>query len=402
MNINKDRLAFLLEAYIAHRISDDELEELSEYISKEEESPALQELMHDFWNRLEPDHHLFIPKDKIYQSITENPLFKGDAANSAVVRALHQWRTAFFYAASLFFVVACGWGFFQYTVNDKATGLQFAKNNPSVKSIRPGMKRAVLTLANGSRLILANAVKRTLAVESGALVEQDGGRLIYHTGRDHDLHDADQQNSIATPRGGEYQLYLGDGTIVWLNSASQITYPVAFTGHERRVKISGEAYFEVAKNPKSPFIVEANGTEVRVLGTHFNVNAYTDDEAVKTTLVEGSVRVTKNSQQALLKPDQQAIVGGHTNQIQVRNVDAMEALAWKNGTFLFNNENIKVVMKVISRWYDIEVSYRGDLSNKTFGGTISRFENFEKLLKTLELTGAIHFKIEGRRVIVMP
>lgn len=402
MNINKDRLAFLLEAYIEHRISEKELEELSEYITQEEKDPALQELMEGFWAGMEPDHNLVIPKEDIYQSITNNPLFKSSAAAVPVVKNIYNWRAAFLYAASLLLVVAAGLYMYQHTVKGKSDVTQFAKNHQPVTTIKPGAAKAVLTLADGSTVALNDTVKRTLAVQQGAVLIQDGGQLIYQSDKEGRNNEALAQNSITTPRGGEYQVHLGDGTVVWLNSASSITYPVAFNTKERRVKISGEAYFEVAKNPNQPFIVEANGTEVKVLGTHFNVNAYTDDNLVRTTLVEGAVRVSKNGQYALLKPDQQATSFNGSNQIEVIKVDAMEALAWKNGTFLFNNENIKNVMKVISRWYDIDVAYNGDVTNKTFGGTISRFENFEKLLKTLELTGAIHFKIQGRRVIVMP
>jgi transmembrane sensor len=398
MNINKDRLAFLLKAYVEHTISDGELEELSMHVRNKEQDPALKELMEEFWVEMAPDHNLAIPKDEIYQNITKNPLFK--FSTSPVNRPLYKWRTVYLYAASLFLVLASGLLVYRYSVNNNVPSGQLASYTPE-KTIKPGMAKAVLTLGNGSKLILHDAEKGPVASQSGVLLEQSNGRLIYQSDKSQDISEF-SQNSISTPRGGEYQLHLADGTIVWLNSASSISYPVAFKGKERRVKILGEAYFEVAKNPKMPFIIEAKGTEVKVLGTHFNVSAYADDEAVKTTLVEGAVRVGMNGHYALLKPDQQAIARNGSGKIQVRNVDATEALAWKNGNFLFNNENIKVVMKVISRWYDIDVVYRGDVANKTFGGTISRFENFEKLLKTLELTGAIHFKIEGRRGIVTP
>ena len=271
MNINKDRLAFLLKAYVEHTISDLELEELSEYIRDEEKDPALEELMNDFWAHMTPDHGLFIPKDSIYENITQNPLFKSSA--SPVAKPLYGWRTVFLYAASLFLILASGLILYRYTTNTKIPADRFAGKNLE-RIIRPGMTKAVLTLANGSRLVLQDAEKGTLASQNGVLLEQDNGRLIYHGDKEQENISEFSQNSIATPRGGEYQLHLGDGTIVWLNSASSISYPVAFRGNERRVKISGEAYFEVAKNPKMPFIVEANGTEVKVLGTHFNVSAY--------------------------------------------------------------------------------------------------------------------------------
>ncbi|MCD0488185.1 DUF4974 domain-containing protein [Pedobacter sp. MC2016-14] len=401
MSRSKKRLIYLLEAYTSHNIGADELEELTEYISNSSSMDAeLTELMRQFWAAMPEDAEMEVPGEAVFENISKHPRFLKPEAK---VITFYKWNNLLKYAAVLVLLLSAALLVYRPHFGSSAESTRYVKTVIPSKEIKPGVKKAVLTLSDGSEVILQDAGKGTLAHQGNARLEQNNGQLLYkdHSAAGHDLQ-LSMQNKITTPKGGEYQLVLSDGTAIWLNTGSSISYPVAFAGTERRVKITGEVYFEVAKNAKMPFIVEANGTEVKVLGTHFNVSAYADDREVRTTLVEGSVKVSKNGQQALLKPDQEARAINGTNRISVQNVDATEALAWKNGTFLFNNEDIKTVMKVVSRWYDIDVTYKGDLANKTFGGTISRFESFEKLLKTLELTGAIHFKIEGRRVIVMP
>ncbi|HWW40381.1 FecR family protein, partial [Pedobacter sp.] len=200
----------------------------------------------------------------------------------------------------------------------------------------------------------------------------------------------------------QYQLKLPDGTLVWLNSASSLRFPTQFAGKERSVELDGEAYFEVAKNKEMPFKVHVRAMEVRVLGTHFNVMAYDDEESISTTLLEGSVKVSNALQTAVIRPGQQASLKKSSGILGVEEVNTVEAIAWKNGKFLFADEDIETIMRRISRWYNVEVEYRGNLSDKNFAGSISRYENVSEVLKMLELTGTIHFKVEGRRIIVMP
>jgi len=208
-------------------------------------------------------------------------------------------------------------------------------------------------------------------------------------------------NTISTPVGGQYTVVLPDGSKVWLNAASSLKFPTAFTGTERRVELTGEGYFEVAKNKHMPFKVNFNREEVEVLGTHFNISAYPDEAVTRTTLLEGSVRISKNNIKKILVPGQQAISSMQTGGFNIAEVNTDEAIAWKNGLFLFHNENIRSIMKKIARWYNVDVNYQGSFTNQEYGGRISQSKNLSEILKNLELTGTIHFKIEGRRVTVM-
>jgi ferric-dicitrate binding protein FerR (iron transport regulator) len=220
-------------------------------------------------------------------------------------------------------------------------------------------------------------------------------------------------NTISTPRGGQYQLVLPDGTKVWLNATSSIKFPVAFTGNTRAVELTGEAYFEVAtvhlrSGQKMPFKVNvANKAEVEVLGTHFNIMAYNEEEAIKTTLLEGAVKV--NTQQAtlsgvegsaILKPGEQVSISHSSQLSQPIPVQTEEVVSWTNGKFHFNNADIKVIMRQIARWYDVDVEYRNISSQTQLGGIVSRKENLRQLLDYFEIAGKVHFTLEGRKIIV--
>ncbi len=268
--------------------------------------------------------------------------------------------------------------------------------------ILPGSNKAILTLANGSKINLDDSGKGTLAQQGQCTVKKlSNGQLVYSV--DGKAVNAPLSYNVATtPRGGQYKLVLSDGTQVWLNAASSIKYPVVFAGKERHVELTGEAYFEVAKNKQMPFSVSVKGTSIEVLGTHFNVMAYDDDNNMVTTLLEGSVKLKKAGTEAMLRPGQQAVMGnGHTT-YDISDVNTDAAVAWKNGYFVFDDENIQSIMRKISRWYDVDVTYKGTLKDQNFGGTVSKFSNVTELLRILEMTGTIHFKIEGRMITVMP
>lgn len=280
-----------------------------------------------------------------------------------------------------------------------ATALGSLKEN----TVLPGSNKAVLTLADGSVVNLEN-VQKTKGINQGntSLVNSKDGLLVYTANRSGDKEADKLYNKISIPRGGQYQLKLPDGTQVWLNSASTLRFPTRFSGNERNVELTGEAYFEVAKNKNMPFKVRVNQVEVKVLGTHFNIMAYDDEQSINTTLLEGSVNVSGNMQHTLIRPGQQARFKKTAGSLNVEEVNLAEAVAWKNGNFLFADDDIETIMRKISRWYDVDVEYRGNLTDKNFAGSISRSENVSEVLKTLELTGTIHFKMEGRRIIVMP
>lgn len=265
--------------------------------------------------------------------------------------------------------------------------------------IVPGGNKAMLTLADGSKLPLSEEGIGKIANQGEVLITKTAqGELIYSQGGSAVA--TGGYNIIETPRGGQYQVSLPDGTRVWLNAASSLKYPVVFQGTERRVELNGEAYFEVAKNKKLPFKVFSNQQTVEVLGTHFNINSYPEEGLQKTTLLEGSVRVSLLNSTAILQPGQQAQVRKNQT-IAVSEVNTEAVMAWKNGYFRFYQEDIESIMRKVSRWYDVDVEYKGGISQEKFSGTISSAKNIHQVLEMLEATNAVHFKIEGRRIAVM-
>jgi transmembrane sensor len=287
-----------------------------------------------------------------------------------------------------------------FNSKSRITTQKVVKNNKAEIIILPGSNKAVLTLSDGSHIDLDDSKKGLLCKQGNVKVGKLGnGKLVYQP-----LGSTDKvviYNTITTPRGGQYQVVLSDGTKVWLNAASALKFPATFTGKARRVELNGEAYFEVAKNKNMPFKVILNKMAIEVLGTHFNVNAYADENEVKTTLLEGAVKLSSGNAVSLLKPGQQAVFG-NKNLFNIGEVDVQEAIAWKNGYFIFDNDNIEGIMRKVSRWYDVEVDYTGKIDEGAYGGTISRFKSVSGVLKSLELTGTVHFKMQGRRITVMP
>ena len=195
-----------------------------------------------------------------------------------------------------------------------------------------------------------------------------------------------------------YPVKLSDGSAVWLNSSSSIRFPVAFNEQERRVEITGEAYFEVAHDDRKPFRVSVNGVEVQVVGTVFNINSYNDEATMKTTLLTGSVKLTKGNQQVMIKPGEQAEVGDKTIKVNT-GVNVNKEVAWKNGLFYFKNENLKAIMRQIARWYDVDVVYEGKISNDEISGKIYRNTNLSEVLKLLNVLD-VNYKIEGKKLII--
>lgn len=264
--------------------------------------------------------------------------------------------------------------------------------------IAPGGNKATLTLADGRTIDLDEA-------QTGIIIGDDN--IAYSDGSSLELWGSSYGQSdgsgklltMTTPKGGQYQITLPDGTKVWLNAASSLTYPASFASlKERRVILTGEGYFEVAPNKTVPFRVETPNQEIEVVGTHFNVNSYLDEPLERTTLMEGAVKVTKGNSSRLLKPGQEAMI---KESIQLIDADLSAALAWKNGEFVFNDESLESIMRKVARWYDVEVVYDGVDIHEEYGGGVSRYDHVSKVLKKLELTGGIHFKIEGRRITAM-
>ncbi|MFC1225092.1 FecR family protein [Pedobacter sp. BG31] len=276
------------------------------------------------------------------------------------------------------------------------------------QDIAPGGNKAILTLANGQQIILNDA-------KNGRLVQQ--GTTIIDKTADGDIRYNDPEastsrlrltedmtyNTMTTPRSGQYHLTLADGTDVWLNAASSIRYPTAFKGSNREVEITGEAYFEVAHNAVKPFKVICKGQTIEVLGTHFNINAYTDEPEIKTTLLKGSVKVIKKGDFAMLKPGQQSRVNLNQTEQKIKvldHADTEEAIAWHLGLFQFKDANIQTVMRQLSRWYDVDIGYEGEIPDRKFTGKIFRNVSALKVSDILSYSN-IHFRIEGKKIIVI-
>ncbi|TWF32759.1 FecR family protein [Chitinophaga polysaccharea] len=271
-----------------------------------------------------------------------------------------------------------------------------------VRDVAPGGNKAMLTLADGSQITLDSASNGLLATQGQTKVTKlSNGQLVY----DESANPEGQvlYNTMSTPLGGQYKLVLPDGSTVWLNAGSSITYPTAFIGKERSVSITGEAFFDVAKNEKMPFLVKTRGTVVEVLGTQFNVNAYTDEAAIATTLLEGAVRVNLRQQQLQLRPGQQARIAPQADKIAVvDHVNLQECVSWKDGFFSFDNADLPTVMRQLARWYNIEVKYEGAVPQRSFTGEIGRSLSLSQVLKGLTKT-RIKYRIEnGNRIVIQP
>jgi ferric-dicitrate binding protein FerR (iron transport regulator) len=293
--------------------------------------------------------------------------------------------------AGLFFV-------YQFSVNNKPGDQPITKIDSTV--LQPGGDRATLTLSDGSVIDLITAKNGIITNGEGSHVSKPvDGELVYEQGAlavaGSNLH------TLSTPVGGQYQLRLPDGTKVWLNAASKLRYPSRFTSDERRVELNGEAYFEVVKNEKQPFRVVLNDSAViTVLGTHFNVMSYQNENAKEITLVEGKVSVKKDIRTEELNPGMQAKVVGANISI-INAVDTEEVTGWKNGLFVFHDASIESIMRQVERWYDARVVYQGEIKQQ-FNATIHRREPLSKLLRLLELNGYVKFKIENKTIYVLP
>ncbi|HEY0177805.1 MAG TPA: FecR domain-containing protein [Pedobacter sp.] len=298
-------------------------------------------------------------------------------------------------AAALFFVVSAG----LYFVSRREQGTRFTQYHAP---ILPGGNRAVLTLAGGKKIILTNAGNGQLANQGSVRISKTADGVVQYAFTGEPDHSAENNiNLISTPAGGQYHLILADGSQVWLNSSSSIKFPASFSTNERRIGISGEAYFEVSHDARRPFRVVCDGQTTEVLGTHFNINGYQDNGSIVTTLLEGKVRITKDHREVLLSPGEQArVTPDHTITV-TEHADAELAVAWKNGLFKFNKTDLKEVMQQLGRWYDVDVRYNGQIRDRKFSGEITRGANISEVLDMLSLL-KINFKISetGQRKVI--
>lgn len=339
-----------------------------------------------------------------------------------VARLFPVWKWAGVAAAACVLIVASYW---LLQPHEPEAVTPVAQTTAPVKpDLEPGNKnKAILILADNKQIVLDSTNTGVLSLQGSSQVrKEEGGQIIYESSDLKGKPAGPVYNELYIPNGGEYALVLADGSKVWLNAASHIKFPVNFTGNTREVEISGEAYFEVAKDRTRPFKVHFNSATVEVLGTHFNINSYSDESKQAVTLLEGSVKVmdgewpmvngqsTTKQHAAILKPGEQAIfalASQRSRPISVQAVDVEQAVAWKNGYFMFVDEDIKSIMRKLARWYDFTPEYMGNVADEQFGGMISRFRNISEVLTMFESTGTIHFKIipgdhsgKGKKIII--
>jgi transmembrane sensor len=388
--------------------------ELLEKTEREELSSAelseLETLWIAHWEQLDRAKIFdeMVANGELITGIQASRLFDTDTseenAEEEITISIPWWRRRWTqYAASVMLMVAIG--IITYLVlnqKDQIDNISLASQEERFKNDIPAaISGAVLQLADGTEVLLDD--KNGVLVSEGAVkIIKDQDRVSYQATAEQ--LDEKRYNTLVTPQGRYISVMLSDGTIVWLNAASQLQYPVVFTGKERKVKVVGEAYFEVKKNPGQPFIVEANGTQIEVTGTQFNVHAYDDEPEITTTLVEGGVIVRKNNHELHLVPGQQAIVRSEAenNTISLnKTVNISQEIAWTKGLFHFEKASVADIMKELKRWYNLEVEFKAPITEKYYL-TISRQEPISKVLRIIEKTGNVRFTIEDRHVVVYP
>jgi transmembrane sensor len=391
------RFESLLSAYRNDTLTPAELNELLQLLNENE--PVLKDsILNDLQRNAFAGNTTAMQRQRMFDNIITA------AQRQQKARVVQLWKRV---AVAAAIVVLAGAGTY-LLMNRKAENTTAGTSNNVRQDVMPGGNKAVLTLADGSAIVLDSARNGSIAQQGNAnVIKQEDGQLIYRQGEN-----AGEKplayNTLATPRGGQYQLVLPDGSKVWLNAASSIRYPVAFTGDTREVEMEGEGYFEITRNAAKPFHVKTKTQDVEVLGTHFNVNDYNDEASTKTTLLEGSVKVNQlanKNREVILKPGEQAIGDCRLPVADCRltidhspNID--QVMSWKNGQFYFSNADIESIMRQMARWYDVQVEYKVHPADK-YTVSLSRNVPVSKLLSYLELSGGVKFKIDGRKIIVM-
>lgn len=337
-----------------------------------------------------------VSEEEVYQRIWT----RLEKSRSPLPAAAKTWSPRWMSYAAALLLLAGGASWFFITAYDYPGKNKTAAVRPK-KTVIPGGNKAALTLADGTVITLDSAANGKIALESGVTVTKNrDGMLIYRSARGDrkELSAGGAENTISTPRGGQYELVLSDGTKVWLNAASSLKFPAHFDAVQRQVTLSGEAYFEVRKNPSAPFVVSTPAQQIRVLGTHFNVRAYSDDLQTRTSLLEGRVTVSSSGKSAMLVPGQEG-VNRPGAPPDVRQADVEKCIAWKNGLFEFEDASIQEVMQQVSRWYDIAVIYKGEVPVRQFTGTISRKVSIDRVISMLQYSG-LELQLRGDQLLV--
>lgn len=388
-SLRLDKITLLAEKKLSGVITPEEQKLLDEWLNQE---PGEQVM----WNSEDVDETAL--RERLLSRIKEDANIPGDADAMGRIGVLRRYRWMAAAVLLLFMTTA----YFLSQRRQRAPAAIAQQDNP-VQQILPGHSGAILTLANGQRIVLDSAANGTIAIQGAGRLVKHNGELSYEkrdqAGRRPYAHGRVAFNTLTIPRGRKFRIILADGTQVWLNAASSITYPTAFTGGNRSVTVTGEAYFEVAKDAGHPFIVSVGSARITVLGTDFNVMAYPDEKLVKATLLEGSIKVSRADKQVIIAPGQQASFAAASGDIQVKEVQADQAIAWVHGKLSLNNLGVEEIMRQISRWYDVDVEFTGPPSTARFWGLINRDVNLSEMLKVMRANG-IDAHLQGRKVIV--
>lgn len=394
-------LEYLLQRYVDKTCTQEERAQLMQLLQQSDNDEDLQQLIDQLIS--ERDIRYTMP-DAVAESVLHTILQTGKTREIPIkdngIKRMNTWQRLAVAASILLLLSAGGWFWLNRTPPSDLAKTE--KKTINAGDILPGGNKALLTLDDGSTIMLDSTSNGIVAQQGGATVlKRSNGQLAYDV-----LKNGSEKlvyNSLSTPRGGQYQLVLPDGSKVWLNSGSTIRYPTNFTGKERRIELSGEAYFEVVKNAAMPFKVYVNGkSEVEVLGTHFNINAYVDEPSINTTLLEGSVRVTglETHNTRLIVPGEQAQLTAKGKIDLNKTVNIEQVMAWKNGIFNFDDADLPTVLRQLSRWYDIDIVYEGAVPQREFGGKMQRDLNLSQILRILEKNN-VHYKTEKRKLIIM-
>ncbi|HEY4063321.1 MAG TPA: FecR domain-containing protein [Puia sp.] len=390
------RLEHLFDRYTNYDCDQKEQEELMSLLALPENEHVVQRLIERLIENTGSEKQM---PDQAAASVLKNILEK----DKGDVIPINRKKTIFFprmRAAAVVILLMAGTAAWWVVYKNAATGPAAVAAVKKRVPVSPGGDRALLTMSDGSTVVLDSLPDKTFR-QGGAQIKNQAGLLTYRspasTGIPSDAPVA--YNTVTTPKGGQYRVVLSDGTKVWLNAASSLYFPTAFAGGEREVRVTGEAYFEVAQNREKPFRVVAGDMQIKVLGTHFNVNAYPDEKAIRASLLEGSVKITEDGASGLLKPGQQAMLDKGKAGLEITDADMDEVMAWKNGLFQFDGADITTIMRQIGRWYDVEIEFSGKIPDKRFEGKISRSAALSDVLQILELSN-VKFSMEGRKIIV--
>ncbi|BAV06899.1 FecR family protein [Filimonas lacunae] len=400
---NQELLNQLWEKYLSdQKMTEGELAQLRALVQNTQYQPQLEQLLHTLYSEKQQDYPAADTSAReAFTEVWARLQTTTPQATPAPVAGMpprRWWR----YAAAAILALSAAATVYYGLQRDKAPTPLARHGADSSQPIQPGSNKALLTLADGSVIALNDAQNGTLARQGNTqVVKLANGQLAYQNKQGAGT--AGLYNTIHTPRGGKYHITLPDGSQVWLNAASSLYYPTTFAGAAREVTLTGEAYFEIAPNSAMPFRVKVGDMQVNVLGTQFNINAYEEEAAIHTTLLQGSVQVKAGAAQQLLKPAQRASLQRSNGSLQVQNnVDTEEAIAWKNGLVQFAGTDIHAAMRMIARWYDVEVEYKGDIPNAHFRGALSSNAAVTEVLHMMQQTGEVHFEISGRKIIVLP